>query len=35
MKKIGILHGMENTFPEAFVERVNQIAPKELSLKEP
>jgi glutathione synthase/RimK-type ligase-like ATP-grasp enzyme len=28
MKKIGILHGMENTFPEAFVERVNQIAPK-------
>ena len=28
MKKIGILHGMENTFPQAFVERVNQIAPK-------
>lgn len=28
MKKIGVLHGMENTFPEAFVERVNQIAPK-------
>ena len=27
MKKIGILHGMENTFPQAFVERVNQIAP--------
>jgi hypothetical protein len=24
MKKIGILHGMERTFPEAFVERVNQ-----------
>lgn len=23
MKKIGILHGMENTFPAAFVERVN------------
>ena len=23
MKKIGILHGKENTFPEAFVERVN------------
>jgi hypothetical protein len=23
MKKIGILHGMENTFPQAFVERVN------------
>lgn len=27
MKKIGILHGMESSFPEAFVERVNQIAP--------
>jgi glutathione synthase/RimK-type ligase-like ATP-grasp enzyme len=27
MKKIGILHGMENTFPQAFVERVNQLAP--------
>lgn len=27
MKKIGILHGMENTFPAAFVERVNQLAP--------
>jgi len=24
MKKIGILYGRENTFPEAFVERVNQ-----------
>ncbi len=24
MKKIGILHGMENTFPHAFVERINQ-----------
>lgn len=24
MKKIGILHGMERTFPDAFVERVNQ-----------
>lgn len=23
MKKIGILHGMENTFPAAFVERIN------------
>ena len=23
MKKIGILHGKERTFPEAFVERVN------------
>lgn len=28
MKKIGILHGMENTFPAAFVERVNLIAPE-------
>ena len=27
MKKIGILHGMESTFPAAFVERVNQKAP--------
>jgi len=25
MKKVGILHGMENTFPQAFVERVNQL----------
>ena len=24
MKKIGILHGKERSFPEAFVERVNQ-----------
>ncbi len=23
MKKIGILYGMENTFPEAFIERIN------------
>ncbi|MDQ1088933.1 MULTISPECIES: RimK family alpha-L-glutamate ligase [unclassified Siphonobacter] len=28
MKKIGILHGMENTFPAAFVERINQKAPE-------
>jgi glutathione synthase/RimK-type ligase-like ATP-grasp enzyme len=28
MKKIGILHGQENTFPQAFVDRVNKIAPK-------
>jgi glutathione synthase/RimK-type ligase-like ATP-grasp enzyme len=27
MKKIGILHGMENTFPQAFVEQVNKTAP--------
>ena len=28
MKKIGILFGMEDTFPHAFVERVNQKAEK-------
>jgi glutathione synthase/RimK-type ligase-like ATP-grasp enzyme len=28
MKKIGILHGRERTFPEAFIARVNQLAPK-------
>lgn len=28
MKKIGILFGMEDTFPHAFVERVNHIAEK-------
>jgi len=28
MKKIGILHGKESTFPPAFVERVNQKAPE-------
>lgn len=27
MKKIGILHGMEDTFPQAFVNEVNRIAP--------
>jgi hypothetical protein len=27
MKKIGILHGMEDTFPQAFVQEVNRIAP--------
>ena len=26
MKKIGILFGQENTFPQAFVDRVNQKA---------
>ena len=30
MKKIGILHGMENTFPQAFVERVNQLDGKNI-----
>ncbi len=28
MKKIGILFGMENTFPWAFIEEVNKTAPK-------
>gem|GEM_PF-17014 len=28
MKKIGILYGQENTFPQAFIERVNQKAEK-------
>ena len=27
MKKIGILFGQERSFPEAFVKRVNEIAP--------
>ncbi|GAB2771763.1 hypothetical protein GCM10027275_13200 [Rhabdobacter roseus] len=30
MKKIGILHGMENTFPQAFVERVNSKGEKDI-----
>ncbi|MEI7585906.1 hypothetical protein [Runella sp.] len=30
MKKVGILHGMENTFPQAFVERVNQLDGKDV-----
>jgi hypothetical protein len=25
MKKVGVLHGMENTFPGALVERMNAI----------
>jgi glutathione synthase/RimK-type ligase-like ATP-grasp enzyme len=28
MKKIAILHGRERTFPEAFIQRVNELAPK-------
>ncbi|MCB0707170.1 MAG: hypothetical protein KDC34_17760 [Saprospiraceae bacterium] len=28
MKKIGILFGQERTFPQAFVDRINAIAPK-------
>ena len=30
MKKIGILFGQENTFPQAFVDRVNEIAPADI-----
>jgi glutathione synthase/RimK-type ligase-like ATP-grasp enzyme len=30
MKKIGILHGMERSFPEAFVERVNTMGFKDI-----
>lgn len=30
MKKIGILHGMERSFPEAFVERVNTMGLKDI-----
>lgn len=28
MKKIGVLHGREDTFPQAFVDQVNQTAPE-------
>ncbi|HHB79382.1 MAG TPA: hypothetical protein ENK85_09140 [Saprospiraceae bacterium] len=28
MKKIGILNGMENTFPQALIEKINAIAPQ-------
>lgn len=31
MKKIGILFGQERSFPEAFVKRVNEIAPEGIS----
>ena len=30
MKKIGILHGMERSFPEAFVEQVNKMGLKDI-----
>src|SRR5258706_8903183 len=29
MKKIGIVHGMERSFPEAFVERINKLGLKD------
>ncbi len=35
MKKIGILFGMENTFPNAFCERVNEITGKNGIMAEP
>lgn len=31
MKKIGVLHGMERSFPEAFVERINKMGLKNIS----
>jgi hypothetical protein len=31
MKKIGILFGQENSFPQAFVDRINQKAEKNIS----
>jgi glutathione synthase/RimK-type ligase-like ATP-grasp enzyme len=31
MKKIGILYGMENSFPEAFIARVNEKTGKNIS----
>ncbi len=31
MKKIGVLHGMERSFPEAFVERINKMGLKDIS----
>lgn len=30
MKKIGILHGMERSFPEAFVDRINKMGLKDI-----
>lgn len=35
MKKIGILFGMENTFPHAFIDRVNEITKKKDIIAEP
>jgi len=34
MKKIGILHGMERSFPEAFVERVNKMGLKDIKAEQ-
>jgi hypothetical protein len=31
MKKIGILFGQEKSFPQAFVDRINQKAEKNIS----
>ncbi len=30
MKKIGILNGVENTFPQALIQKINVIAPKDI-----
>jgi hypothetical protein len=35
MKKIGILFGMENTFPYAFIDRVNELTGKKDIIAEP
>ena len=31
MKKIGVLHGMERSFPQAFVERINKMGLKDIN----
>src|SRR5258708_28833187 len=31
MKKIGILYGLERSFPQAFVERINKLGIKNIS----
>ena len=31
MKKIGVLHGMERSFPQAFVERINKMGLKDVN----
>ena len=32
MKKIGVLHGMERSFPDAFVERINKMGLKDIKV---
>ena len=31
MKKIGVLHGMERSFPEALVEHINKMGLKDIA----